>query len=130
MATKPLVIFSKYLLPKMNHKKNVTKSGKPPKVRVQFKVSTIHNVKYFKMRVGVRIFGVFQNSNDINIALILARPCGVPACGVRAVDWWQWLSGHYFHFFFFFGFFPPVFPVFFSVATFSHRRSARIKKLI
>ena len=68
---------------------------------------------------------------------ILARACGVPAVGVRAVDCWQWRSGHYFHpsflfffpFFFFFSFFFPFF-FFFSVATFSHRRSARIKKII
>ena len=37
----------------------------------------------------------------------LARACGVPAVGVRAVDCWQWRSGHYFHQSF------PFFPVFF-----------------
>ena len=58
----------------------------------------------------------------------LARACGVPAVGVWAVDCWQWRNGHYFHpsFPFFSLFFPP----FSSVATFSHRRSARIKKRI
>ena len=56
----------------------------------------------------------------------LARACGVPVVGVRAVDCWQWRSGHYFH-----PSFLLFFPFFFSsVATFSHRRSARIKKLI
>ena len=54
----------------------------------------------------------------------LARACAVPAVGVRAVDCWQWRSGHCFHPSF------PFFPVFSSIATFSHRRSARIKKLI
>ena len=45
---------------------------------------------------------------------LLARACGVPAIGVRAVDCWQWRSGHYFHNSFFFPFihFPP--PFFFS----------------
>ena len=66
--------------------------------------------------------------------LILARACGVPVVGVRAVDCWQWRSGHYFHLSFLFfppvffsgfsGFFPPSRP------TYSHRRSAQIKELI
>ena len=63
----------------------------------------------------------------------LAQACGIPVVAVRAVECWQWRSGHYFHPYFPF-FFPPFFffsPRFFSsVATFSHRRSARIKKLI
>ena len=58
--------------------------------------------------------------------LILALAYGVPAIGVRAVDCWQWRSGHYFHP----SFLSPPFSPFFSVVTFSHRRSARIKKLI
>ena len=65
---------------------------------------------------------------------LFAQAGGVPAVGVRVVDCWQWCSGHYNHqsFLLFFPFFPPVFPFlfFFSVATFSLRRSARIKKLI
>ena len=65
------------------------------------------------------------------LAAKLARACGVSAVGVRAVDCWQRRSGHYFHPYFFP---PPFFSVFFprfsSVATFSHRRTARIKKLI
>ena len=52
---------------------------------------------------------------------ILARACGVPAVGVRAVDCWPLFSS-VFSFFF-----PPRFLS--SVATFSHRRSARIKNL-
>ena len=70
-------------------------------------------------------------------SFLLARACGVPAFGVRTVDCWQWRSGHYFHPSFLFfpvfspSFSPPFFSRFFpSVATFSHRMSARIKKLI
>ena len=51
---------------------------------------------------------------------LLGRACGVLAVGVRAVDCLHWRSGQYFHQSFHFS----------SVATFSHRRSARIKKLI
>ena len=60
----------------------------------------------------------------------LARVCDVLAVGVRAVNRWQWRSGHYNHQSFLFS--PPFFSPspFFSVMTFSHRRSARIKKLI
>ena len=61
-----------------------------------------------------RLFSLFRHS--------LARACGVPQVGVRAVDCWQWHSGHYSHQSF-------LFSVFFTV-TFSHRWSARIKKLI
>ena len=45
--------------------------------------------------------------------ILLAWACGVPAVGVRAVDCWQWRSGHYFHPSFLF-FFPFFFPPFFS----------------
>ena len=62
------------------------------------------------------------------LAAKLARACGVSAVGVRAVDCWQWRTAHYFHPSFLF--FPVFFSRFSSVATFSHRRSARIKKLI
>ena len=31
------------------------------------------------------------------ISSILAHACGLPAVGTRAVDCWQWRSGHYFH---------------------------------
>ena len=41
--------------------------------------------------------------------------------GVWLVDWQNEVTGHYEY---------PYFTFFFSVATFSHRRSARIKKLI
>ena len=41
-------------------------------------------------------------------ALKLARACGVPAVVVRAVDCWQWRSGHYSHQSFL-CFFPPLF---------------------
>ena len=44
---------------------------------------------------------------------ILVRACSVPAVGVRAVDCWQWRSGHYFHPFFL-CFFPVFSPPFFS----------------
>ena len=64
------------------------------------------------------------------IHTLLMRACGVPAVGVLAVDCWQWGSGHYNHSSSP-SFFPPIFSIFFfSVATFSHRRSAQIKKLI
>ena len=56
----------------------------------------------------------------------LAWACGVPVVGVRVVDCWQWRSGHYNHQSFLL-LFSRFFP---SVETFSHRRSARIKKLI
>ena len=49
--------------------------------------------------------------NDV-VATILARACGVPAVDVRAVDCWQWRSGHYFHLYFlsfFSRFFSPFF---------------------
>ena len=46
--------------------------------------------------------------------ILLARAFGVPAVGVRAVDCWQWRSGHYFHPYFLFFFFPRFFPFFFS----------------
>ena len=57
--------------------------------------------------------------------IILARAYGVPADSSRAVDCWQWCSGHYFHQS---SLLHSLF--FFSAVTFSHRRSARIKKLI
>ena len=43
---------------------------------------------------------------------LLPRACGVPAVCVRAVNCWQWRSGHYSHqsFLFFFFFFPPLSP--------------------
>ena len=73
------------------------------------------------------IFRLFQHILEFEVTSdLLARACGVPAVGVWAVDCWQWCSGHYFHPYFLF-FFPRFF---FSVATFSHRRRARIKKLI
>ena len=34
--------------------------------------------------------------------LVLAQAGGVPAVGVRAVDCWQWRTGHYFHPYFLF----------------------------
>ena len=57
---------------------------------------------------------------------LLVRACGIPAVGIRAVDCWQWRNGQYFHQ----SFFPSISRFFSSVATFSHRRSARIKNLI
>ena len=91
-----------------------------------------HNI--FKPKSGCKYhFSILHSLAPLTMLDHFWRACGVPAVGVRAVDCWQWRSGHYFHpsFLFFPCFFPPFFPVFFSsVATFSHRRSARIKKLI
>ena len=52
----------------------------------------------------------------------LARACGVPVVTVRPVDRWQWRSGHFSH--------QSFFSFLLSTVTFSHRKSARIKKLI
>ena len=69
--------------------------------------------------------GIDLHGTDL---LILARARGVPAVGVWAVNCWQWCSGHYLHPYF--PFFSRFFPRFSSDTTFSHRRSARIKKVI
>ena len=52
---------------------------------------------------------------------VLARACGVPAVGVRAVDCWQWRSGHYFH---------PYFLLLFSRFFFSPSRPFLIEGVL
>ena len=67
-----------------------------------------------------------SQNNQLELTVLiqkLARTCGVPAVGVRAVDCWQTTQWPLFSSVFFF---PPCS----SIATFSHRRSGRIKKLI
>ena len=67
----------------------------------------------------------FMQSTGLLFSQLLARAAGVAVGRLQAVDWqrrlWTTIFIIIFHHFFHF---------FFSVATFSHRRSARIKKLI
>ena len=58
----------------------------------------------------------FENWSIFGPKTQLARACGVPAVGVRAVNCWQWRSGHYTHqsFPFFLPIFSPFFLPFFS----------------
>ena len=64
----------------------------------------VHNL--FMTSSHVYIFEIWAHVYDLftnffwlfpDFSWLLARACGVPAVGVRAVDCWQWRSGHYFH---------------------------------
>ena len=102
-------------------------------------VATINNIIFFHQHLfwiqyycRPRIFWpkiLLGPNNRFNLIFFIGtsvrRSRGRRSAGVVwAVDCWQQCSGHYLHQ----SFFPPVF--FFSVVTFSHRRSAQIKKLI
>ena len=70
------------------------------------------DLRFWHERVAFQrsAFGRSTAGSDVVATIIislLARACGVPAVGVRAVDCWQWRSGHYFHQSFLF--FPPRF---------------------
>ena len=76
------------------------------------------------LRVLRSCTSLIQHTTGVVIILIGGASKLAWVCGVRAVNCWQRRSGYYFHHSFLFA------PFFFSpVATFSHRRSAQIKKL-
>ena len=73
----------------------------PSSSAVQYDHVTIHLGE-----VATGLCAVCRDGRDlmrIDRQRVLARACGVPAVAVRAVDCWQWCSGHY----------SPPSPVFF-----------------